>query len=69
MTQRITLIILRITIPTLVAELKVSIVRLALGKLSSESDELFLLFGVYSPYFIGLFYMRPSFLQKGCFDP
>jgi hypothetical protein len=47
---------------TLVAELEIPIMSLAFGELSSESDKFFLLFGVYSPYFVSLFYMRPRLL-------
>jgi hypothetical protein len=54
---------------TLIAELKIPIMRLAFGELSSESDDFVLLFGVYSPYFISLFYMRPRLLQKVRLDP
>jgi hypothetical protein len=54
---------------TLIAELKIPIMRLALGEFSSESDKLILFFGVYSPYFVSLFYMRPRLLQKVRLDP
>jgi hypothetical protein len=54
---------------TLIAELKIPIMRLALGELSSESDEFVLFFGAYSLYFVSLFYMRPRLLQKVCLDP
>jgi hypothetical protein len=47
---------------TLVAELQIPIVCLTLGKLFSKLDEFFMLFSMYSPYIVSLFYMRPRLL-------